>query len=181
MYTCSSDLIISSGSDATPRLVTIHPDQLAVPSMAEDAPVTEQRVCLTSDIHLLARRSAAHGHHEWELSILPQLVLRNALPYNLDYVFCEIDPTLTPTSVDHMDSMDKVWAVLLGETNRAQRGQLLPGSELELSQLTLRLAYVAVRMVGHTIKPSGHRVVATETATSEWSVPILVKYLRIAV
>ena len=176
IYTCNSDLVVIEKNAISKRLLRLNPSQLkdlsSSSSTASDQEVATNiaRIPLISDVYLMSRESS-FKESEWEICIYPQLVLRNSLPYSIEYSFLEIDPKSTPTALDKIDSVQKVQDLLFGQSSRARRGKLSPGSDVEVDHLTLPLAYVAFRVVGHSIKTSGNR--AKNDQYSEWSQPIL--------
>lgn len=168
IYTSSADVLISDG--ISKRIISIKPELLTKiwDSIVDESNVDASRnqvTYLAPDVHLTSRLSHT-GQIEWDIVILPKLVVRNALPYAIDYRILEVDKDETKD----IKSISNVCKAL--ESHDAIKGSVNSGVDIEVPNLSKSLAYISFRIVKHDIKPNGNQVATG--GKSIWSKPTII-------
>jgi len=125
--------------------------------------------------NVLVRLWQLDGHVEWEVTVLPPFVIRNSLPYMMEYKFLEYSAPKRPAGARHsISDFADVEAQLQSESDNSEtdlghisNGSVESGADAEIAGLTcLSPGYLSVRLV------TVDAITKLKGATS-WSKPLL--------
>jgi hypothetical protein len=121
--------------------------------------------------NMLVRRWHLRTHFEWEVALLPPFVVRNSLPYKIDYRFFEYKAN---SSKNVTAEFAKIEALLCAEEDPANvdevllRGSVEPGQDTEIAGVSCLVpGYISIRLT------TSSSDVGKGVATSPWSKPML--------
>ncbi|KAL7998115.1 putative guanylate cyclase activating protein [Plasmopara halstedii] len=119
--------------------------------------------------NMIVRRWHLRSYFDWELALLPPFVVRNSLPYELEYRFIEYK---TSSMKDMKADYAKVEALLRRESapepsERVLSGVVESGHDTEVSGISgVHPGYLSVRLISRKKNTGKH-------AASSWSKPLL--------
>ncbi|KAE9095238.1 hypothetical protein PF010_g16783 [Phytophthora fragariae] len=119
--------------------------------------------------NMIVRRWYLRSHFEWELALLPPFVVRNSLPYEMEYRFIEYKST---SSRDMKTEFAKVEKLLRSETSPETSDEVLTGvvesgHDTEVSGVSGGYpGYLSIRLITRKHSTGKH-------AASPWSKPLL--------
>jgi hypothetical protein len=120
--------------------------------------------------NVLVRRWHLRTHFEWEVSLLPPFVVRNSLPYKIEYRFIEYK---AKSSRNVTAEFAKIEALLRGEDEPQSNEEVLGGSvesgqDTEIAGVScLAPGYISIRLTTMTDDDD------KKTVNSPWSKPLL--------
>ncbi|KAI9909632.1 hypothetical protein PsorP6_014607 [Peronosclerospora sorghi] len=120
--------------------------------------------------NVILRRWYLRSHFEWEIALLPPFVVRNSLPYEMEYRFVEYKSSSVK---DMKTEFTKIDALLRSEdshdlTDKVLSGVVEPGHDSEVSGVSGGYpGYLSVRLIAKKHDSGKH-------VTSSWSKPLLV-------
>lgn len=178
LYTSNADIVVRemdvSSRVIAKRFLSLDPDLLQVSNSNRIGDDTNQSTELSSasspvfsmlspDVHLNSK--VADNILKFDILILPKFIIRNALPYDMEYAFQEVD--MNEFKKLKLDTFDKIRSFITIESAQTQQGVIHSGNDIEIPLLSKSLAYICFRLRCPSSSATSKNV------TSPWTPAIL--------